>query len=838
MAKPRSASISSPARPASTAVKIMDAEPADARSVVVSWRTRIESEVMALRGPDEKDTCRDYVLPALRAAGWQPEQILPQYPITDGTIIAVGRKHRRDEQLRADYALEVRPGTPVAVVEAKRLYKKPADGLQQAKRYAKMLDLPLAYSTNGKGIFEDDRDTGKEVFRTTFPTPDAAWQRFQAWKGISEPQVAETILYPFNRELRTPNGEVKEPRYYQRIAIGRAIQSILVGNKRLLLTLATGTGKTFVAQQIIWKLWNSSWQGQRKPRFLYLADRNILVDQPIEREFRPVFGDAIWKIQGERKTGREVYFALYQALADSGADPSGIFRDYPPDYFDLIVVDECHRGSASDASSWRGILEYFAPAVQLGMTATPKRQDNVDTYKYFGNPLYQYSLAQGINDGFLAPYRVRRVVLSPDAYGWQPQPQQLDLFGREIPGGLYETRHFERVVSLLARTETAAHHLTEYLKRSDRMAKTIVFCVDSEHADQMRRALHNANSDLTRQHSDYAARIVSAEGNVGREHLDRFQDAESETPVIATTSQLLSTGVDLPTVRNIVLFRPIGSMTLFKQIIGRGTRLYPDDDKLTFDIIDYSGATALFEDREFDGPPEEILEEEIDEKGEVIDRQGSEVKEPSPRYDPEVDRPPESLEDEAGARKYYVGEGEVLVTAEAVYRLEAGGKRLKLVEYREYLADVVRTLYRNSSELRSRWKDRPGRAEVIDALAAKGIDFEEASRRTGLMETDPFDLLVHVAWNEPLATRYDRARRIRKERADFFEAFRPEAREILVELLEKYAEHGISQLDDLRVLQVPPFNDLGSPVEIANRFGGSERLRAAVSDLQELLYAA
>ncbi len=794
---------------------------------------------MATGGPDEKDTCRDYVLPALRAAGWKPEQIVPQFPITDGAIIPVGRKHRRDEQLRADYALEFHPGTPVAVVEAKRLYKKPADGLQQAKRYAGLLDLPLAYSTNGKGVVEDDRDTGKELFRATFPSPAEAWQRFQAWKGITEPEVADTILFPFNRELRTPSGEVKEPRYYQRIAISRAIQAILDSNNRLLLTLATGTGKTFVAQQIIWKLWNSGWQRQRKPRFLYLADRNILVDQPIEREFRPVFGDAIWKIRGEKKTGREIYFALYQALADSGTDPTGIFRDYPPDYFDLVVVDECHRGSASEASSWRGILEHFAPAAQLGMTATPKREDNVDTYKYFGNPLYQYSLAQGINDGFLAPYRVRRVILSPDAFGWQPESHQLDLFGREIPEGLYEMRHFERVVSLLTRTEAAARHLTEYLKRTDRMAKTIVFCVDSDHADQMRRALHNANTDLTRQHSDYVARIVSAEGDVGREHLDRFQDAESETPVIATTSQLLSTGVDIPTVRNIVLFKPIGSMTLFKQIIGRGTRLYPDDDKLTFDIIDYSGATALFEDSEFDGPPEEIVSEEIDEAGEVIHRKGSEVREPAPPYDPEDDRlSPDRLEGEQGVKKYYVDDAEVFVTAEAVYRLEPGSKRLRLVEYREYLADVVRTLYPNSSELRSRWRNRPGRDEVIEALAAKGIDFEEAAQRTGLLEADPFDLLIHVAWNEPLATRQDRARRIRKERSDFFDAFRPEAREILMELLEKYAEHGISQLDDLRVLQVPPFNELGSPVEIASRFGGSDSLRAAISDLQELLYAA
>lgn len=796
-------------------------------------------------GPLEKDTCRDYVVPRLEAAGWK-DRFVEQYRVTDGKIVPIPRRgkrrrdHKRDEPLRADYVLEYRPGLPVAVVEAKREHKLPGDGLQQGKRYAEMLHLPLAYSTNGKGIVEHDYDTGRETNLDSFPSPDEMWKRYQAWKGIVEDVATEATLLPFNRDLRLPDGRVKEPRYYQQIAIDKALDAILNDKRgRVLLTLATGTGKTFVALQIVWKLWQSRWREGRRPRFLYLADRNILVDQPISREFKPVFGDAIWKIQGEAKTGREIYFALYQSLADSG-DDLGVFRDYPPDYFDVIIVDECHRGSARDESTWRAILKHFSPAVQLGMTATPLREENQDTYGYFGDPVYTYSLAQGIEDGFLAPYRVRRVVLSPDAMGWAPSPGQLDRFGREIPEGVYETKHFERVVSLLVRTDEAARHLTEYLKRTDRMAKTIVFCVDSEHADQMRHSLNNANLDLSRQYPNYAVRIVSDEGDVGREHLGDFADPERETPVIATTSQLLSTGVDLPTVRNIVLFKPIGSMVEFKQIIGRGTRLYPDDDKLTFEIIDYSGATALFEDPEFDGPPEAPpITEEIDEQGEIVNE--PEVAEPEPEYgaaaEEEAEADPEDVEDEA-SRKFYVDDGVAYVVAEGIYLPDPETGRLHLAEYSDYLADAVRRLYPTPSELRNAWATPPRRAEVAEALLARGIDLAEAAERLGLADLDPLDLLVHVAWNGDAITRRERTGRLRTRQAEFLESFSPEARAVLSDLLDKYAEHGISQLDDLRVLEVPPLDRYGSPIEIAARFGGRKELQDAVERLEELLYAS
>lgn len=778
----------------------------------------------------------------LERSGWR-DRFAEQYSVTDGRIVpAPGRRgrshHRRDSPLRADYVLEAKPGMPVAVVEAKREHKHAGDGMQQAMRYAEMLDVPVAYSTNGRGIVEHDYNTGLERELTNFPTPDDLWQRYLAQKGIVEENAARTLSLPFNRDLRLADGSVKEPRYYQRVAIQRTLEAVL-GEKRdrVLLNLATGTGKTFVALQIVWKLWSGGWRDGRKPRVLYLADRNILVDQPISREFQPVFGDALWKIRGEAKTGREIYFALYQALADSG-EALGVFRNYPADYFDLIVVDECHRGSARDKSDWHAILRYFASAVQIGMTATPKRDENVDTYLYFGDSVYTYTLAQGIEDGFLAPYRLRRVILSPDAHGWHADAGQLDRFGREIPEGLYETPDFERVVSLLGRTEAAAKHLTRYMRQTDPMAKTIVFCVDSEHADQMRRALINANADLVRQHPNYVVRIVSDEGDTGRLHLGDFADPEQDTPVIATTSQLLSTGVDLPTVCNIVLFKPIGSMVEFKQIIGRGTRLYPDQDKLSFEIIDYARATSLFEDRSFDGPPETPpVIEEVDSEGATVE--ATALAEPEPVYESEPDElDAEEAPAPLAGRKFYVDDAVAYVAAEGFYLPNPASGRLRLVEYSDYVAAEVRRLFGSARLLRAAWQVSVSRTETIEALQARGISIDEAAERLHLSDMDPLDLLVHVAWNGPLITRGDRARRLRRDHRDFIESFVPAARAVLDDLLDKYTEHGIAQLDDPRILEVPPLDEHGTVVEIARQFGGSRQLHAALTELESHLYAA
>jgi len=519
----------------------------------------------------------------------------------------------------------------------------------------------------------------------------------------------------------------------------------------------------------------------------------------------------------------------------------GLYKEYPRDFFDLIVVDECHRGSAKDESKWREILDYFNSAAQIGMTATPLRNDNIDTYQYFGNPIYTYSLAKGIDDGFLAPYRVHRVVLNVDATGWRPDKGQLDRFGREIPDGEYHTPEFERIVSLLTRTEVAAKHLTDYLKKTDRFGKTIVFCVDQEHAEDMRFALHKANHDLTKEHPHYVARVVSDEGKTGRGHLDDFQDPEKDVPVILTTSQMLTTGVDVPTCRNVVLFKPIRSIVDFKQIIGRGTRLFTDKDKLWFTIIDYTGATRLFSDPDFDGFPEAITEEQIDENGETIGGVQTIVQESAETEEQREAELQAILQAEVSAeagppRKFYVDKTEVRVLQDMVLELDEHGKKLRTVSYTDYTREQVRKLYPSVARLRSQWTDAEEREEIIKALKERGIELAHLAEVTHLPDADPFDLLVHVAYNGPLRTRRERAERIRKGKLDAFDYLKPEAREVLELLLEKYNDHGVDQLSDLHILEVPPISEKGTPVEIAKLFGGAEKLRKALNKLQEMLY--
>ncbi len=780
--------------------------------------------------PNEADTCRKFVLPKLYAAGWTDDQICEQRYFTDGRIVTVGRQHYRKPGKKVDYLLRYRPHFPIAVVEAKAAYRRAGDGLQQAMQYAEALGLKFAYATNGQEIIEHDYATGQQTVLAAFPAPDELWHRLRAQQGIAHDKDADDLLFPFHQELGG-----KAPRYYQEIAINRAVQAVIQGQKRILITMATGTGKTFVAFQIIWKLWKT----RRKTRILYLADRNVLVDQAKDRTFAPC-GDALWKIQGKVVKSREIYFAIYQAIVDDERRP-GLYQQYPRDFFDLIIVDECHRGSAKDESKWREILEYFASATQIGMTATPLRRDNVDTYRYFGNPIFTYSLAQGIEDGFLAPYRVHRVVLNVDATGWRPDKGQLDRFGREIPDGEYGTKDFEKIVSLLSRTEVAAKHLTDYLKKTDRMAKTIVFCVDQEHAEDMRLALHRANHDLTQQHPHYVARIVSDEGKIGRGHLDDFQDPEKEAPVIVTTSQMLTTGVDVPTCQNIVLFKPINSIVEFKQIIGRGTRLFPDKDKLWFTIIDYTGATRLFSDPDFDGFPEKITEEQINERGETVGGLQVTTQEPvetDEQRDAELAAlaQAEQSAENGPPRKYYVDKTEVQVLQDVVLELDEHGKKLRTISYTDYTREQVRKLYPSAAQLRSKWTQAEEREQIIAALKERGIELAHLAEATHLPDADPFDLLVHVAYNGPLRTRRERAERVRKGKMDAFDYLKPEAREVLDLLLEKYNDHGVDQLSNLHILEVPPISERGTVIEIADLFGGVDKLRRALNRLQEMLY--
>jgi len=504
-----------------------------------------------------------------------------------------------------------------------------------------MLGLKFAYATNGHEILEFNYFTGKESVLTDFPGPDELWRRYRAGACLTDDTAADRLLTPMNFSVG------KGERYYQQIAINRAVEGILKGQRWQLITMATGTGKTPVAFQICWKLWNSRWNRtgeHRRPKILYLADRNILVDDPKDKMFA-TFGDARHKVEGGKVVkSREIYFAIYQSLAEDGRRP-GLYKEFAPDFFDLIIVDECHRGSAREDSTWRDILTWFKPAFQLGLTATPLREDNRDTYLYFGNPIYTYSLRDGIDDGFLAPYRVHRVISEWDAAGWRPSKGELDRYGRSIPDEEYQTKDFERVVALRARTEAIAKHLTAFLKKTDRYAKTIVFCVDQEHASEMRAALNNLNRDLAQQLPNYVCRVTADEGDIGRGHLGRFQDVESMAPVILTTSQLLTKGVDAPTCKNVVLARVVGSMTEFKQIIGRGTRVRDDYGKLWFNIIDYTGsATRMFADPAFDGDPVLVTEEEINAAGEPVNP--LEPDEPPPDESDDSAESPDSAREE------------------------------------------------------------------------------------------------------------------------------------------------------------------------------------------------
>jgi len=769
------------------------------------------------------------VTPKLQVAGWdtEPARISEQVTFTDGRIVVVGQKARRREGKRADYILRYRPDMPLAVVEAKPDTAPVGEGMQQAKDYAEILGLKFAYSTNGNEIMEFDYLTGKETPLTAYPSPEDLWARLQQADPLPNAAVEQFLTPAYHLSG-------KSPRYYQEIAINRAVEGILRGQKRILLTMATGTGKTVVAFQICWKLWSSRWNREcayRRPRILYLSDRNILIDDPKDKIFAP-FGDARWKIEkGVANKSREMYFAIYQSIAKDERRP-GLYREYDPGYFDLIIIDECHRGSANEESNWREILEYFEPAFQIGMTATPLREDNRDTYRYFGKPIYTYSLRQGIDDGFLAPYRVHRVITEWDASGWRPSKGDLDRYGREIPDEEYQTGDFERVIALRARTEAVAKHLTRFLKETDRYGKTLIFCVDQEHADETRRALANLNKDMVQRHPDYVCRVTSDEGGVGRGHLSRFQDVERDTPVVLTTSKLLTTGVDAPTVKNVVLVRVINSMTEFKQIIGRGTRVRDDYGKYFFSILDYTGsATRLFADPDFDGDPIDVIEEPPEPP--ELPKLPAEPPETPPEPPLLPPEPPPELR-----RKFYFDEGQVEIATHLVYELDPDGKQLRVVRFTDYTAEKVRSLYRNSAELRQRWADPQQRRDIIERLEDRGIDFDELAEAAEQPDADPLDLLCHLAFNAPLRTRRERVRRLKSERKYFFEQFGDDARQILEELLEKYTEHGAAQFVIPDVLEVPPINEHGNIMEIAGLFGGPDKLRDAVTELQTLLYAA
>ena len=797
----------------------------------------------------ERDICSKFITPAIKAAGWDDSvQIREEFSFTKGRIIVRGKLVTRGKASRADYLLFYKPNIPIAVIEAKDNTHTVGAGLQQALGYAETLRVPFVFSSNGDGfVFHDRTGTGAKVETNlaleSFPAPEALWKRYCTWKGLT-PKAEQVVLQDYFDGGR-------DPRYYQVNAVNAAIEAIAKGQERILLVMATGTGKTYTAFQIIWRLWKAG----RKKRILFLADRNVLVDQTMVNDFRP-FGQAMAKLSTNSKTieradgttvdltlaldskrridtAYEIYLSLYQAITGP-EERQKIFREFSREFFDLIVIDECHRGSAAEDSAWREILEYFSDATQIGMTATPKETKYVSNIDYFGEPVYSYSLKQGIEDGFLAPYKVIKVHINVDVEGYRPEKGKLDRDGNEVEDRIYNQKDFDRTLVLDDRTKLVAKKVTEFLKASDdRMQKTIVFCVDEEHADRMRQALVNENADLCSKNHRYVMRITGSDTE-GQKELSNFIDPEADYPVIVTTSRLLSTGVDAQTCRLIVLDRAIGSMTEFKQIIGRGTRIHEDKKKFYFTIMDFRGATNLFAEPEFDGDPVVVYEPDEDDPITPPDRPGEESDDqPIPGdeeivVDPSV---PEST-DTGPQKKVYVDGVHARIMAERVEFLDADGK-LVTESLKDFTKKALRKRFASLDEFLQKWNHAERKQAVIDELEEEGLPLDSLAEEVG-KELDAFDLICHVAFDKPPLTRKERAENVRKR--DVFTKYGPQARKVLEALLLKYQDQGILNLDDPRILQISPFDSMGTPIQLIREFGSREAFEKAVHELQEALY--
>lgn len=786
----------------------------------------------------ETDIRTKFITPAIQDAGWNiQKQVREEVHFTDGRIIVKGETVKRAKGKKADYILYYKANLPIAIVEAKDNNHSIGDGMQQGLDYAEILDIPFVYSSNGDGFLEHDCTISegkieREISLQQFPSPEELYQRYKIWKGLSdnEEQIIKQDYY------YSPTS--KTPRYYQEIAINRTVESIAKGKDRLLLVMATGTGKTFTAFQIMWRLW----QAKKKKRILFVADRNILADDPMRRDFSP-FGEKMAKINRgkfniQKYSAYEIFIGLYQSITGS-EESQKIYKQFPKNFFDLIIIDEAHRGSASEDSAWREILEYFDSATQIGMTATPKQEHGADNIEYFGEPVYTYSLKQGIEDGFLAPYRVIRVTLDTDTEGFRPYVGQVDKFGNEIPDEEYNVKDFDRRLVIEERTETVARKVTEFLQNTDRFSKTIVFCVDIAHAERMRQALINENPDLISENRKYVMRITG-DNEEGKNELDNFIDPEQRYPVIVTTSKLLTTGIDAKTCKLIVLDTNINSMTEFKQIIGRGTRLDPDFDKYFFTIMDFRQATKLFADPTFDGPAFRTIEADEEE---IIDI--NVYPEPKDIYieeDP-IDeneiitliggQKPPSIEDgPERPKKYFVNGVDVEVINETVQYYDENGK-LTTESLRSYTKKSLIKRYKTLNEFLNDWNDAEMKSAILEELEELGIFFEELKKEVG-KELDPFDMILHIAFDKPPLTRRERANNVIKR--NYFEKYGEEARKVLQALLDKYSDEGIMALEDMEVLKVQPINQFGSPVEIVSYFGGREQYVEAVQQMEQLIY--
>jgi len=788
----------------------------------------------------ERDICTKFITPAIEKSGWDKlTQLLEEVSFTDGKIFVRGKMTARGKQKRADYILYYKPNIPIAIVEAKDNNHSVRAGIQQALDYARILDIPCVFSSNGNGFLFHDRtatdgNIEKEISIDEFPSPEELWERYKKYKGIVTAEEDKIISQDYFFD-----GSNRKPRYYQQIAVNRTVEAIAKGQNRILLVMATGTGKTYTAFQIIHRLWKSG----AKKRILFLADRTSLIDQTKRGDFKH-FKDKMTVVKHRQiDKSYEIYLALYQGLSGNEED-ANVYKQFTPEFFDLIIIDECHRGSAKEDSSWREILTYFKNATHIGLTATPKETNETSNSEYFGEPVYTYSLKQGIDDGFLAPYRVVRIALNVDAEGWRPEHGKRDKDGEEVEDRIYNRKDFDKNLVIEERTNLVAQKLTEFLKGYNRFAKTIVFCVDIDHAERMRTALARQNADMVAENYKYIMQITG-DNDEGKRELDNFINPEERYPVIATTSELMTTGVDAQTCKVIVLDANINSMTKFKQIIGRGTRINEEYGKMFFTILDFRNATDLFADPDFDGDPirikpvsedtdlGNIIEEEETDETPIIDEvSGEEI---------EIVKPAVTYEDlninerksSKVREKIYVNGVDVSVLISRELYFDSNGKPITK-SLKDYTKDIIKGQFSSIDAFLNKWNNTDRKEAIIKELQEQGV-MVEALYDAVDKQVDLFDLICHVAYDQPPLTRKERANNVKKR--NYFTKYGEQARKVLESLLDKYADEGIENIESMEVLQVKPLSDFGSAIEIVNGiFGSRDKYMEAIKDLEKELY--
>ncbi len=785
------------------------------------------SKLMKKSEMTEEDIKLQFITPAIENAGWDKQrQIKLEYCFTDGRVIVRGNKTARGKKKRADYILYYKPNIPLAIIEAKNNKHTLGAGMQQALEYAQVLDIPFVYSSNGDGFLEHDRKNGteKEIALNEFPSPNALWQRYKKNENMTAKQE-KIITQPYYFNV----GD-KTPRYYQRIAINRTIDAIAKGQKRILLVMATGTGKTYTAFQIIHRLWKA---GISK-KILFLADRNVLIDQTIKQDFKPFEKVMTKKKKKKLDSSYEIYLSLYHQLA--GNEKEEPFREFKPDFFDLVVIDECHRGSAKEESKWRKILDYFCNAIHIGLTATPKETKEVSNITYFGEPIYTYSLKQGIDDGFLAPYKVLRVTIDKDVEGWRPIAGQKDIYGYEIEDREYNIIDYDRTLIIDDRTKLVAKRITQFLKKTDRFAKTIVFCVDINHAERMRMALIEENTDIVAENEKYIMQITG-DNEEGKKEIENFTAEDSKFPTIVTTSKLMTTGVDCKTCKLIVLENNIASMTEFKQIIGRGTRLRPDYGKEYFTIMDFRGVCRLFADPDFDGEP--IVDDNFNSDEYSNSNMGNEKNVNTTEngensdFDANDENDDNSKEDKP--KKYRIRGIDIKILNERVQYYDKDGK-LITESITDYSKKNILGEYATLDEFINIWNSEQKKQVIIDELQEKGVLLEALREAYGNNDIDDFDLICHIAYDKKPLTKAERANNVKKR--GYLYQYSELAQQVLNALLDKYMDKGITDITSIEILLNDPFRQFGTPMKITKLFGGKVGYLNAVKELEKQIYAA